>query len=56
MLATVKHDAKRTGNSMPAKDRLRKVRNGMAAIKTVIGERDRAVADYNAEKGIAAVR
>ena len=55
MLLTVKHDAKRTGSTMPAKDRLRKVRNGMAAIKTVIGERDRAVAEYNAEKGIPAV-
>lgn len=40
MLLTVKQEAVRQGVQMPGKERLRKVRKSMAAVKLVIGERE----------------
>eukprot|EP00041_Stephanoeca_diplocostata_P041801 m.8995 g.8995 ORF g.8995 m.8995 type:complete len:329 (+) comp6795_c0_seq1:90-1076(+) len=42
MLFTVRQEARRMQTSMPAPERVRKVRRGMAAIKQVLGERERA--------------
>lgn len=39
MLQTIAFAAKREGATMPGKDRIRKVRKSMAAIKVVLGER-----------------
>jgi len=43
MLLTLRHEAKRQGVPMPGPTRLHKVQKSMAAIKTVIGERERLV-------------
>ncbi|XP_067051921.1 large ribosomal subunit protein uL29m-like [Acropora muricata] len=41
MLLTLRHEAKRQGVPMPSPTRLHKVQKSMAAIKAVIGERER---------------
>eukprot|EP00047_Mylnosiga_fluctuans_P005112 m.238512 g.238512 ORF g.238512 m.238512 type:complete len:269 (-) comp13313_c0_seq1:110-916(-) len=43
MLLTLKYECQRLERDMPAPDRLRKVKKSMAAIKTVISERDLAL-------------
>eukprot|EP00128_Syssomonas_multiformis_P003888 Colp12_sorted_trinity150504_noHs@12001 len=50
MLLTMKQEAVRQGVPMLNLDRIGKVKKGMAAIKTVIGERDRAVKRVHRDK------
>lgn len=43
MLLTLRHEAKRQGVPMPSPTRLHKVQKSMAAIKAVIGEREKTL-------------